>query len=828
MLLKDFVLALRTLRSSPAFTATAVITIALGIGASTAIFSVTNAVLLRPLPYRDADRLVLVCSDLKKRNVLDFPISNADFIDVRKGTAAVFDDVGAVVTNRISVPREDGTPEQVHLAVVTTNFFRLLGGRVTFGRDFIDSDGQPQAPAAPAVANAGAPAAQAPPSMAILSYEYWQRRFGGSTAILGHRMLSGGTAGPLVVGVLAPGFELLFSPRLNVERVPDLWIANRLAYDAANRANVSLRVIGRLKPGVSIGRAQDAVNLVAAELRRMLPIWNTAGYTLRLEPMDSYLVAEVRPTILALMGAVIFLLLIACSNVANLMLVRVSLRERDLAVRTALGGSRWRLVRQMLAEALALAGAGTIAGVGLAWAGIHELLVIAPANLPRLESISIDPMVLGFTALAGLAAAALFGITPALRASRPDVMQMLRGSGRTAGLRGGGLLRSAVVVMEVALSFVLLIGSGLMFRSFLELQRIDPGFDPHHLLTFTLNGNTGQKPEQRAATARLIHDRLGSIAGVQAVTAATPFPLTGGFSPIRWGTEQALVDPSKFQAVDFQVVLPGYFETMRTPLYAGRTFTDADNSPARNYVVVDQMLANKLSPDGSAIGKRILIRIQTPQPVWVEIIGVIGHQRETSLADAGREQIYFTDGYLNHGVASRWALRTASEPGNYSGAVRREIAKINPHLLITELRPMDVWVSDAQAGTRFSLMLIGVFAIIAGLLAAVGLYGVLSTVVRQRTAEIGLRMAIGAAPSNIFQLVVGHGLRLSAIGIGLGLVAAFALTRAIRTMLVGVRATDPITFATIAFVFFIVAAAASWVPAWRASGLDPTVALRQE
>ena len=381
---------------------------------------------------------------------------------------------------------------------------------------------------------------------------------------------------------------MLFPPDANIERVPDIWIANRLAYDAANRNNVSLRIIGRLKPGITLDRAQAQADAFSLEQQRVDRILKTADWHARLVPMRQHLVADVKPAILALVGAVVFLLLISCSNVANLLLVRASLRERELAVRTALGGSRWRLIRQMLAESAIISALGTVVGLGLAWFGIHELLVIAPANLPRLESIGIDPAVVIFTALAGLVAAAIFGVTPALKASRPDVMHVLRSSGRTAGLGGGKLLRNSVVVAEVALSFVLLIGSGLMFRSFLELQRIDPGFDSRHLLTFQLiGGRAGRSPEQRAAFQREIQQGLSTIGGVESVTAAFPFPLAGGFSPIRWGLEPALADPSKFQAADLQTVLPGYFEAMRVRLIDGRTFTEDDNVPDRKVVIID-------------------------------------------------------------------------------------------------------------------------------------------------------------------------------------------------------------------------------------------------
>lgn len=823
----DFSYAIRTLSHSPVFTIAATATLAIGIGASTAIFSVTNAVLLRPLPYKNPEALVAVTSDMRKRNVKDFPFSNADFFDLRNGTKAAFQDLEGIQTQRGSLPKQDGTPEEVQSGFVTPNFLRMLGATITFGREFTDADGQPQ----PAQLPPGAPAIQAParrPSVAILSYEYFQRRYGGDKSILGHAIATAGGGGPVVVGVLAPGFELLLAPSAEVESKPDVWIASRLSYDNAQRNGVSLHLIGRLRDGVTLRRAQAQADQVAAELRRNFPIHNTSGFFIHVEPMRKYLVAQVRPAILALMGAVTFLFLIACANVANLLLVRMSLRERELAIRTSLGASWSRLVRQTLIEALLLVSFATLLGLGLAWLSIHQLLVIAPANLPRLDAIRIDPGVLAFSALIGLAAAALFGTAPALRAARPDLTHVLRGSSRTAGLASGGLLRNVVVIAEVALSFVLLVGCGLMLRSFVTLQRIDPGFDPRDLLTFDLLGPLGTNAQQRAAAMHLIHDRLAGIPGIQAVTAASPLPLTGNFSPMRWGTANARTDPSKFQAADVQVVLPGYFKVLRTPLLAGRVFTEADNEHDRNLVVIDQFLAAKAFPFESAVGKRILIRARTPEAEWVEVIGVVAHQRAASLSESGREQIYFTDGFLEHGTAAQWALRTSGNPARYGEEVRKEIASLNSHLLITQMQPMQTWLKQAQSGTRFSVLLIGVLALAAAILAAVGLYGVLATLVRQRTAEIGVRMALGAAPSRIFGLIIGNGLRLSAAGILIGMAAAAVLTRLIASMLVGVKPSDPLTFIAMTMLFLAIAAVASWLPARRASALDPNTALRQE
>lgn len=826
MAIRDLGIAVRVLTRSPQFTIIAVFTIALGLGASAAIFSVTHAVLLQPLPYNDPGRLVLAGMELRQRHVKDLQFSNADYIDLREGTKQAFEDFAGVFTFRGVLPAEDGRPEQVRQAIVTTNFFRLMGAKIVVGRDFQDGDGLPQAAPAPG-------GAQVPqlPFIAILSHEYFQRRFGGNTSILGRPMVSGGgQPAPVVVGVLAPKFHLYFPPEANEEAAPDIWVANRLDYDAANRNQFAIRPIGRLKAGVTIEQAQQAAERVAAETRKNYVISGTAGYYIDLEPLGKHLVANVRPAILALMGSAIFLLLIACANVANLLLVRASLRERELAVRAALGGNRWRLISPLLSEAFVVAGAGAVIGLLLAWIGIRVLRVLAPENLPRLDTVRIDLVVVGFTALICLAATAIFGMLPAWRASKPGVANLLRGSGRNAGLLGGNALRSAVVTVEVALSFVLLVGSGLMLRSFFELQHTDPGFDANRLLTFELDGNDGgaQKPEERAVAVRKIQDRLRAIPGAESVTACGPFPLAGGFSPIRWGLGDALADPSKFQAADVQAVLPGYFETMRVPLLAGRTFTDQDNLPKRDFVIIDDMLARKAFRGQSAVGQRILIRARAPQPEWVEVIGVIAHQRETSLTEAGREQVYLTDAYVGSGQVNRWAIRTGNDPANYGSAVRAAINEVNPNLLVTEMQPVTALIDKAQAGTRFSLLLIGVFAVIAGVLAGVGLYGVLATAVRQRTAEIGVRMALGAEQKRIFQLVVGQGFRLSAIGIGIGLVAAFGLTRMMHAMLVGVTATDPATFGAMAILFLLIGVGSSWLPARRAAALEPSRALREE
>ena len=821
--LRDLRYALRQLLKNPVFAVTVIATIALGLGATVGIFSIVHAVLLRPLPYRDADRLVVAYENLRKRNASDFALPIPDFLDLRNGARTMFEDFAGVSTDRLLLQRGDGTVEQVRSASITPNFFAFMGGSILLGRDFVDADGQAHDPPA-----AGKPI-QNVPDAAILSYEYWQTHFAGNPAVLGQRLSNGAGTSPLIVGVLAPGFELLFPPKVNIERHPDVWIAQRLRYDNADRLTPLLMTVGRMKPGVSPGNAQSEVESVSAQIQQIVPIDKSSDSHIELQPMHGYLVAGLKPSILALMGAAVFLLLIACANVANLLLVRISLRERELAVRTALGGKRRDLIRQILTEALLLAVAGTVVGVGLAWFGGRALSAFAAPSEPLLASIGIDPTVLAVAVLFGLLTAVCFGIGPALYASRPNVMRVLRTTGRNSLLGAGRSLRNGVVIAEIALSFALLTGAGLMLRSFIALQKIDPGFVAHGLYTFQILGTPQEKPEERAAFTREIEDRLRSIPGVESVTAASPFPLADQFFPIRWGTEEAVGDPSRFRATDYQVVLPGYFETLHTPLLAGRTFTEADNLTQQSLVVIDEYLAAKAFPHQSAIGKRILTRVRTPEPEWVQVIGVVAHQRDSSLAEPGREQIYFTDGFMvGHESATRWAIRTAQDPASVQGAVRDRITQFSRQLVLTEMKPMDALVLQAQATTRLSFVLIGAFASIAALLSALGIYGVLATSVRQRTAEIGVRLALGAPRNNIFTLIVGHGLTLGSAGILIGLAVAFGLTHWISSLLVEIKASDPLTFLGITCGFFLIVAAASWLPARRAASIDPTQALRSE
>ena len=809
---QDLKHALRALRKYPVFAAAIVITVALGVGASTTMFSVADAVLLRPLPYPDAGRLVLAARDMPRRNIRDYPMSSADYLDVHNELAGVFEDSAAAEasTQDAVLPRPDGTPAQVRIETVTPNFLRLLGAKMFLGHDFDGAASQPGAPAS-----------------AILSYEFWQRQYHADPSVLGRAIRDHGA---VISGVLAPRFELLLPPSYNVARTPDVWVAAPLNMESAPRTVGHLRAIAKLRRGISLEQAQRRADVVAGEFERRFPVKQGSGVGIRLEPMKRYLVAEVRPAILMLLGAALFLLLIACANGANLLLVRTSLRQREFAVRASLGGSWLRIVRQMLTEGGALSAAGALLGMGLAWLAVHELVAVAPrspglSSLPRLNQVSLDARSLVFAAAAGLFATLIFGLVPALRTLGRDLGQILRAGVSWPDSARGVRFRNAVVTAEMALSVVMLVASGLLFRSYVALQHVDPGYDPRGILTFRLTGFRG-RPAERVEFVRKVRDRLLEIPGIHAVTAARSLPLNGVFYALRWGGEAALADPKK--SADFQVVLPGYFETLRTPVIAGRTFTEEDNIPGKSVAIIDDQFAAKAFPNEYAVGKRILVSVRAPNPEWVQIIGVVAHQRDTSLAKSGREQIYLTSGFLGNQLLEQWAVQIDGDAVNYSDLIRTEVSKLSRNLLVSEMQPMERFVERAQSSTRFSLLLLAIFGAVAVLLAGIGLYGVLSTVVQQRTAEMGIRLALGAAPARLFQLVVGKGLLLSLAGIALGLAIACTLTPMLDSMLIGVKPTDPATLLAVALFFFLLAALASWLPARRAAGIHPAEALREQ
>lgn len=821
-MMKDVRQAVRALARSPGFTLVALITIGLGIGANTAIFSVVRAVLLRPLPYEDPNELVILWGEMRARDVTHFPSSPPDFRDYRE-QADLLEDLAAAFAFQASLTG-DGEPTQVNVGFVTPNFLSVLGIDPILGRLFIEEDGAPD----PEGVQPGQPGAQ--PGRVVLSHALWQQRYAGDPRVIGRTIELGGAASE-IVGVMPAGFELLMPRAARFPTHLDLWVAARIDYDNAPRNNVFLIPVGRMRDGATPEQLQDQVGRISETLAADDQVKTTAGYGMRVERLHADVTAEVRPVLVALVGAVAFVLLIACANVSNLLLVRASGRDRELAVRAALGGSRMRLMRQMLLESGVLALAGAVIGVAIAAGGIRLLLALQPEDLPRIDSVRIDAVVLWFTLLASAASAFLFGILPAAQATRLDLVDSLKERGQASASAARKLVRNGIVIVEVALSLVLLIGAGLMVRSFVALTRVDPGFQSEGVLTFTATPPGADYPTttERMAFNTELQRRLAALPGVQDVGLIYPLPLADQ-APFngRYGPEEALSDPAAFRQAAYKAVLPGYIEAMDTRLLEGRLFTEADLADSASIVVVDRKLAETLWPGESAVGKRFAIRVITPEPELVEIVGVVEHQRSESLAAEGMEAVYFTDRFVGSFGGGRWVVEAGVDPLGLVSSVRSELEALDPEVPLANVELMTSYVDRAMGPTRFALTLIGVFGVIALVLASVGLYGVLSYVVRQRTAEIGVRMAFGAERGTIMRLVVGQGVTLAGAGLVLGLLLAWPMSGAMRSLLVDVAPTDPATFAGISVLFLLVATVACYMPARRATHVDPVTALREE
>jgi predicted permease len=818
--LNDVRHAVRALTRSPGFTGVAVATLALGIGANTAMFSVIRAVLLAPLPYDDPDELVLLWGEMRTRGVTHFPSSPPDFRDYRE-QSDLLEDLAGVWTFQVSITGE-GDPLQVAAAGVTRGFFSVLGVEPLLGRAFTEEDVAPD----PSGLQPGAPGAL--PGRAILGHALWRQRYAGDPAIVGRTIELAG-APTEIVGVMPEGFELLLPPAAAVAADPLIWLAARIDFENAPRNNVFLRPVGRLRDGATPAQLQAEIDGISARLVADDQVKATAGYAMRVEPLHADLTAHVRPVLGALFGAVVFVLLIACANVSNLLLVRASGRGREVAIRAALGGRRDRLVRQMLVESSVLALLGGALGVALAAVGIELLLVLRPEDLPRVATVGIDGAVLAFTLGVAALTTLLFGVFPALNASRVDLADSLRDRSASAAATRHRVLRNLVVVGEAALSLVLLVGTGLMLRSFVELTRVEPGFDAEGVLTFGAAAPFGRYPQavDRADFARRLRDRLEALPGVLAASQVQGLPLDGQLFNGRYGPLEALTDPEAFRQATYRGVLPRYFEAMGTRLLAGRTFSDADQADSTGVVVIDDKLAETLWPDRSPIGERFLVRAVSIEPEPVEVIGVVEHQRSETLAAEGMETVYFTDRYLGS-FGGTWVVKAGADPLQLLPAIRAEVEALDPDVPVADARLMSTYVDDAMAETRFTLILISVFGAAALLLAAVGLYGVLAVAVRQRTTEIGVRMAFGARRGSIARLVLAHGLALTAAGVALGLPVALAATGVMESLLVGVTPGDPLTLAAVSGLFFGVAGLACWLPVRRATAVDPVSALREE
>ncbi|HEY4305457.1 MAG TPA: ABC transporter permease [Gemmatimonadaceae bacterium] len=820
----DLFFALRTLRKSPTFALTAILTIALGIGATTAIFSIVNSVLLRPLPYANADRLAFIWMDIRARNVVDAALPPGDLPDLIEQAPAFDAIAGFTVFPRATYIREDGKPELVAFGLVTPNFFSVLGEHIALGRDFVAADGVPPA---------GAPGADSTqparlPTMTILTNAFWRSHLGADSSIVGKTIRVNGEDA-LVVGVTAPSFRLVYNAPVGVAGQPMMYQVLRMDYSTASRLNAMFIPIGRLRAGATWGSAQRQLDGFTNDLMNRFPIYRGGNIQMRAAPLTIDIAKSARPKILAFMGAVCFVLLIACANVANLLLVRASLRERELAVRAAIGGSRSQLIQQMLIESATLGALGAAVGLGLARLGIHLLLAIAPHNIPRLETVGIDLRVLAFTILAALVSSLLFGIVPALRASNPDLATMLRSGGRGAS-SGGTRLRQSVVVLEVALSFVLLVGSGLMVRTFIALGQVNPGFDAENVLAFSVANVGPHSADEVHAFVDQLAARLAAIPGVIGVTASNPPPLSGVDGGARWGPMAAADNPSLYRTATFLIVRPNFFEVMKAKVIAGHTFDISENFVGSEAIVIDNLAAARAFPGmapNEALGKSVLVRFGGTEATPHRVVGVVAHLDQRSLDDP-REGIYRPDRAYGAYATPNWAVRTSGDPRRVAHEVERAVAEVNASAIVADVAPLTDNVAQALAPTRFALILIVAFGAIAALLAAIGLYGVIATTVRERMREIGIRLALGASAESIMRSILNRGLKLSAIGMVIGLVGALGLTRVLSTsqLLFGVQPTDPLTYAIMIALFTIVAVAACWLPARSGMKLSPSITLR--
>jgi len=827
MFLKDIRYAVRTFAQRPGFTAVVVLTLALAIGSNVAIFSVASAVLLQPLPYEDPERLVLVWNRMANANRPNVPVSGPDFLDYKDQTT-LFEGFAGAIAVEATITGEE-RPEQVMMGWTTVNFFEVLGVRPFIGRNFEPADGTPIDPKTFLDPNA-----KIPPGSLLLTHGMWQRQFGGDPRILGRTIQLDGNAS-VIVGVLPEDFRIYLPAYAGMRTNIDAWGAFPVDFSTAPRDGEFLTVVARVKPEVTLEQAQAEMDALAARFREQFEHHKSVGMEIVINSMHRDVVDHVRPLLLTLLAASGFVLLIACANVANLLLVRAAEREREIAVRAALGGGRGRIVMQMLTESLVLAAAGGLAGLAVGWAGIRTVLAMQPDSVPRLETVGIDGNVLLFTAGASLLAACVFGATPALKAGSPNLANALKDRGSDGGGVRGNKVRTALVVMEVALSLVLLIGAGLMLRSFTKLQQVDPGFDPENVLTLSvpIPFFKYRDADARVAFFDRLRERLEALPGVESVGGGAPLPLGGGdqYWVQPYGRDNATEEEWSQNRADYRGVLPGYTEAMGIQLIAGRTLADADNQAGGlTAVVVDEKLAEQTWPKEDPVGKgmqivRFDVESMELKRAPVQVVGVVRHVRSESLTADGRGAIYYPYRFFPW-WPMKLTVRGASDPLSLVGAIRGEVSALDKDVPVADVRLMEDYVHDARSQTRFTLTLIGVFAALALILASIGLYGVMSYSLRQRVQEIGVRMAFGAGARSIVGLVVSHGMVLALGGVGLGLLAALLLTRTASSLLFGVTPFDPVTFAGIPLLLVGVTTLASYIPARRATQIDPVAALR--
>jgi putative ABC transport system permease protein len=789
------------LRRSPGFTAVAGLSLALGIGANTAIFSVVNAVLLSPLPYQNADRLVMLWENDTQEGNDRNPVAPANFVDWRKQNE-VCEQLAYFTQPQGLNLTGSGEPERILGIGVSANLFPLLGIQPMLGRHFLPIDGK---------TNSGLEV--------ILSHGLWQRRFGTDPAVIGKPMVLDGISFTIVA---------VMPPQLQLPEEAELWWQTLNGELATVRGQHFLRVIGRLKPGMTRQQAQANFTTIARQLEQQYPETNK-GYGVNLLSLKDQLVGRIERALLILLGAVGFVLLIACANVANLLLVRAAARQKEVAIRAALGANRLRLMRHLLTESLLLALAGGALGLLLAVWGVDLIVALGAANIPRAENISLDLRVLSFALLLTLLAGISFGLAPAWHASQIDVHTVLKEGDRSGnGSLGRQRMRGLLVISEIALSLVLLVGAGLLLKSFWRLQAVELGFDPGKVLTmqFSLPGIRYGEREQMAAFYRQLTERVAALPGVRAVGAISRLPLAGDRSTSGLTIEGRPARAGEQLEVHYRVITPGYFRAVGIPLRAGRELTERDTESAPAVAIVNESMAGRYWPGGDATGKRIKLGPNRNGP-WVSIVGVVGDARNFGLAVAPQPEVYIS--YLQ-GAQERMRLvvRTAAEPLSLVPALREAVRALDPELPFSQVTTMEQLLAKSVAERRLNLRLLSIFAVVAVALAAVGIYGVMSYTVAQRTREIGIRLALGALPADVLTLVIRQGMILAVMGVVIGLAGAFALTRLMSNLLFGVSATDPATFALIAVLLAGVALLACYLPARRATRVDPLVALRCE
>ncbi|MGC1485277.1 MAG: ABC transporter permease [Candidatus Acidiferrum sp.] len=805
-LLQDVRYAFRLLAKNPGFTAIAILTLALGIGANTAIFSVVNGVLLRPLPFRDPSRLVLVA---EKSSFPVISTSYENYLDWRDQSHS-FEAMEATRGGAITLTGA-GEPERLNVRMATAGLFPMLGINAHIGRTFLPEEDRA----------GGAP-------VVLLSYGLWQRRFGASQDIIG-KAINLDSQPYTVVGVLPSGFQILQPADLFLPFMP--W-ARTLPDD--RNWHPGIIPLARLKPGVSKAQARVEMVGITKRLEQQYPDYNT-GTSADVVGLQDQIVQNSRPALLLLLGAVSFVLLIACVNVANLLLARAASRGREVAIRTALGAGRGRIVRQLLTESVLLSLAGGLLGVFMAWAALGPLLKIAAGSVPQGAPIGLDPSVLAFTAGVSLCTGLLFGIMPAMRTAKLDLREALNeGSrGSTAG-PGQHRLRGALVAMEIALAMLLLVGSGLLLRSFSRLQDVPPGFQPDHLLVadIPLSQTAYAKPEARYQFFDRLVERARTLPGVRSAAAASFLPVSGGGSVIHFNiTGRPPKSPHEFVAAGYRTITPNYLETLGVPLLQGRLFTQADNDKSLPVVVINATMVHTFFPNENPLGKRLQLGALPDQQVpTMEIVGVVGDVRPGLGTDPQAEMYlpYRQADLLLPVFQLSVVMRTAGDPALQTAALRSALAQIDPNQPLVKVRTMEENMATTVAQPRFRAWLIGIFAMLALVLSAVGVYGVMSYAVTQRISEIGVRVTMGAQPHDVFRIIVGEGLRLSLVGVGIGLVTALALTRLLQSFLFGISAYDPLTFVGVSVLLTLVALAASFFPARRATLVDPLVALRYE